>query len=96
MNPQPDNGTRIEFRVSPNVADRIDACAHYAGQSRSGWLRLAVAHLDTTQTLMELDRLEQAGGLSSAQQRVRAEALETLDDIERALRPKPLIAMNPN
>ncbi|MEJ7788205.1 MAG: hypothetical protein WKF96_25685 [Solirubrobacteraceae bacterium] len=90
------NDVRIEFRVAPEVAARIDACAHYAGESRSGWLRLACGFTGTTQTLAELDRLEGASDLSTAQQRIRAEAVETLGQIERALRPKPLIAVNAN
>ena len=87
---------RVEFRVRPEVAARIDACATYIGMTRAAWLRLAVAVADTDQTLAELTRLDAEHGLTPDQQRVRDEALTTRRAIEKALRPKPLIPMSGN
>ncbi len=87
---------RLDFRVTPEIQARVEALAACAGLQRSDWLRLAVAFTDTTQTLAELDRLEDDGLLTSERADTREHARVTRAALLARLRPKPLEPVGPH
>jgi len=83
-------GVLVAFRVSPEVAHRLDLLAAHAGHRRTTFLRLLIAYGDATLTLSELHALEASGPLPPAAKRVQELASRNLVELVAEMQPKPL------